>query len=272
MDKFDQLSTSPMVFTLTEEKENHKDKQYSASDEQEDWERGLEKLRHSRLAKESSGLSTEDTATILQHIQQSSQVNQHDSQTIYIPQTKTFNDTELDNAYREYLRQYEANHNAQEGIDQEDVGILMQEDWLQAQSALQIERNRRHAQPIQTLIFEQSGKVTELPIDVQEQEMEKHNLPEFAVHVYALPDMPATRKLKIISEKELIAGLCAKLTPHLANAVAGMVRQILQKKLATLSYELQMQFNEETPQLVQEVLEYNLDSIVRTVKYQLHDK
>lgn len=258
-----------MIFTLTET-----DHMQDTSSMEEDWEKDLERLRSSRLVRESGEISSEENETVLKHVQQaalrtytsvSSGVGSH--------QFKKFNDAELDAAYAEYLHQCEVEHNSQEGVDQEDVGVLMQEDWLQAQSALQFERNRRETQPLQTLVFSKDGEVKEMSHDALIHDSRaKTSLPEFAVHVYALPDMPATRKLKIISEKELVDNLCAKLTPHLANAVAGMVRQILQKKLATLSYELQMQFNEETPQLVQDVLKYNLDNIVRTVKYQLNEK
>ncbi|MFC2506601.1 MAG: hypothetical protein ACFNXU_03665, partial [Kingella sp. (in: b-proteobacteria)] len=61
------------------------------------------------------------------------------------------------------------------------------------------------------------------------------------------------------------------LKPHLSNAVAGMVRQALQKKLATISYDLQISLNDETPKIVQEVLEHNLDIVFRTVKNSLRD-
>ena len=45
-----------------------------------------------------------------------------------------------------------------------------------------------------------------------------------------------------------------------------MVRQALQKKLAMLSYDLQTMLNEETPQLVEDVLDHNLNAIFRSVK------
>ena len=61
-------------------------------------------------------------------------------------------------------------------------------------------------------------------------------------------------------------GIRERLKPHLSNAVAGMVRQALQKKLAMLSYDLQTMLNEETPQLVEDVLDHNLNAIFRSVK------
>ena len=91
-------------------------------------------------------------------------------------------------------------------------------------------------------------------------------LPDVAVHVYELPELPSTRRVRVISEQELMQGIRDKLLPHLSNAVAGMVRQALQKKLAMLSYDLQTMLNEETPQLVEDVLDHNLNAIFRSVK------
>ena len=91
-------------------------------------------------------------------------------------------------------------------------------------------------------------------------------LPDIAVHVYELPDLPSTRRVRVLSEQELMQGIRDKLLPHLSNAVAGMVRQALQKKLAMLSYDLQTMLNEETPQLVEDVLDHNLNAIFRSVK------
>lgn len=96
-------------------------------------------------------------------------------------------------------------------------------------------------------------------------------LPEFAIHVYEIPNAHTNRKLRVVSEKELMQGIVDKLKPHLSNAVAGMVRQALQKKLATISYDLQISLNDETPKIVQEVLEHNLDIVFRTVKNSLRD-
>ena len=72
--------------------------------------------------------------------------------------------------------------------------------------------------------------------------------------------------MRVISEQELMQGIRDKLLPHLSNAVAGMVRHALQKKLAMLSYDLQTMLNEETPQLVEDVLDHNLNAIFRSVK------
>ncbi|XXQ68832.1 hypothetical protein ACKLNO_02945 [Neisseriaceae bacterium B1] len=291
MNKFDSNS-SPMVFTLTED-----EPEMAKSD---DWERDLQALRHNRQFKPFSTIAhfVDDEETIeidmgseqaravgamemqfddldmdfgAANYEQAEQPKRYRMPVADNMPPKSFNDEELDEAYRVYLQQRALEHNArlQDSVLDEDVGVLMQEDWLQAQSALKTEIARNRATQVQTLILHPESMQSET---VETDEAEYSRLPEFAVNVYALPDMPATRRVKILSEQELINSLRDKLTPHLTNAVAGMVRQILQKKLATLSYELQIQLNEETPQIVQEVLEYNLDSALRTVKHQLREE
>lgn len=285
--------SSPVVFTLTEE-------QPDVAKPLDDWERDLQALRHNRqyMASASSrsmarfmydehdapeyladtraadaptDVQFDDAGTDLaaQTREQSAGADARQPETM----PKQFGDEELDEAYRVYLQQRVAEHNARltDSVWDEDVGVLMQEDWLQAQSALKTEMARNRAQKMQTLILQPDTMTSEV-VENAGQAAEKPRLPEFAVNVYALPDMPASRRVHVLSEQELLHNLRDKLTPHLTNAVAGMVRQILQRKLATLSYELQIQFNEETPQLVQEVLEYNLDSALRTVKHQLREK
>lgn len=261
MDKF-ALNHERMVFTLNQDVAD-------VGHEDGHWERDLQNLRYRQS----------DTTPLIMNDKQiiDTKINKNLTQTSYSSShsgvlqekafPKHFNDEELDEAYRVYLQQRASEHNA--GLDQtildEDVGILMQEDWLQAQSALKTEITRNRAQFLQTLLLKPQQMSSERIDEISE----TVELPEFTVNVYALPDMPATRRVKILSEQELLNSLRDKLTPHLTNAVAGMVRQLLQKKLATLSYELQIQLNEETPQVVEEILEYNLDSILRTVKHQL---
>ncbi|MDK4683676.1 hypothetical protein QDY71_08105 [Kingella negevensis] len=192
----------------------------------------------------------------------------------------TFGDQELDAAYREYLRQAEAEHNASETIVEDDIDVLIQEDWLNAQSALQSEHARKQLTASKTVILNGSQ-----PENLPETELgdnadlvgdslnsNRMPLPQIAVHVYDLPDLPSTRRIRVVSEKELMQGICDKLKPHLSNAVAGLVRQALQRKMATLSYDLQAMLNEATPDMVQDVLDHNLDVIFRTVKNQLREK
>lgn len=246
-----------MVFTLTETEDSP-----AAA---EDWVQELHALRHQRQ-------QAQETIALPDAVPHADGQPEHHNAPLNQPTPKSFNDAELDAAYRIYLEQMAAEHNRQtEDPLSTDIGILMQEDWLAAQAALKTEIVRHRAQKLQTLILQPNREQQpEHPLIAEPTPHE--TLPEFAVHVYELPELPPTRRVKILSEQDLIQGLRDKLTPHLTNAVAGMVRQVLQKKLATLSYELQIQFNEETPQLVQDVLEYHLDNAIRTVKHQLRQE
>lgn len=182
-----------------------------------------------------------------------------------------FNDEELNLAYRAYLEKREREHNSQVAdIENTDIGILIQEDWLAAQTALQSERNRLHLQAKQTVVLHSQEKpVSEREMEtasVKNETPDVNKLPEISVHVYDLPDLPATRKIKVLSEQELTQVLAEKLKVHLSNAIAGMVRQTITRELASISYNVQMELNRETPQIVEEVLAHHLAYIMRSVK------
>lgn len=258
---------SDMVFTLSED-DDFRPASAAETQHHNDWEHNLNALRHRQDAANARALPTDITITPPHEREQ----NLRDLSDIY-PNTnelKPFGDKELDAAYREYLSQSVEEHNQRDSITDTDVDVLIQEDWLAAQAALKTDRTRRYANEIKTVIFKgneavaapapepaHSGSLkTETPVA----------LPSFAVHVYELPDLPSTRRVRVLSEQELMQGIRDKLLPHLSNAVAGMVRQALQKKLAMLSYDLQTMLNEETPQLVEDVLDHNLNAIFRSVK------
>lgn len=51
-----------------------------------------------------------------------------------------------------------------------------------------------------------------------------------------------------------------------------MVRVAVQKQAAALTYQLQQNLNEQTPALVDEILEYNLKAVMSEIKYDLKFK
>ena len=177
-----------------------------------------------------------------------------------------FGDEELDLAYREYLRHREAEHNqrVQQAAQGEDVAVLLQEDWLAAQSALKTENNRRYLHAQQTVVMQQNQPLQ--TVEPHETAAGQPYLPPCTVHVYDLPNLPSMRRIRILSEQELINRIQEKLQIHLSNAMAGLVRQAVQKKLATLTYDLQLMLNEETEKVVRDVLEHNLAAVFRSVK------
>ena len=231
-----------MIFTLEDGQSSGSAEHYS------DWEHSLDQLRHIR------GSDAGADSALTRPVARTAEELQRD-------EVKLFGDAELESAYREFLRQNEAEHNArveQQGAE-EDVGILIQEDWLNAQSALQSDYVGRENDALP------EADADNLPnrfVPARSGEA----LPAAAVYVYALPELPSTRRIRVLSEQELVASLEERLKVHLSNAVAGMVRHVLQKKLATLAYDLQMVLNAETPQLVEEVLSHNMASIMRAVK------
>ena len=264
--------TSDMVFTLSEDNDfRPAPAPQTPALRDNDWERNLNALRSRQETDHANDRASFPDITIT--LPSEREQNLRDLSDLY-PNTnelRPFGDKELDAAYREYLSQSVAEHNRRDSITDTEVDVLIQEDWLAAQTALKSERTRRYAHETKTVLLKSTagesaaeaasaaslGSLkTDAPVA----------LPDVAVHVYELPELPSTRRVRVISEQELMQGIRDKLLPHLSNAVAGMVRQALQKKLAMLSYDLQTMLNEETPQLVEDVLDHNLNAIFRSVK------
>lgn len=169
-------------------------------------------------------------------------------------------------AQHAYLNYREHEHNQkinQSAITENEIGILIAEDWIAAQDALQTDQTN----PSQTLhLYAPNPQQPNYRLDELAEQLDTEHYPPITVHVYDLPNLPNTRKIKIISEQELLLQLQHKLRPHLSNAVAGLMHHVLQKKLALLSYDLQMMLNEETPRLVEEILAHNMEHILSEIK------
>ena len=262
---------SDMVFTLSEDDDfRPAPAPQTPALRDNDWERNLNALRSRQETDHANDRASFPDITITPPSER--ERNLRDLSDIY-PNTnelRPFGDKELDAAYREYLSQSVAEHNRRDSITDTEVDVLIQEDWLAAQTALQSERTRRYAHETKTVLLkstagESAAEATSASLGSLKNDAPVA-LPDVAVHVYELPELPSTRRVRVISEQELMQGIRDKLLPHLSNAVAGMVRQALQKKLAMLSYDLQTMLNEETPQLVEDVLDHNLNAIFRSVK------
>lgn len=170
-------------------------------------------------------------------------------------------------AKRAYLRYREREHNqrvVQGLIAENDINILLEEDWLAAQDALQTDA------PPQKWVRLHADERHQPPQYYRADDETYESLSgSLNVYVYDLPELPSTRKIRVWSEQELLVELESRLRPHLTQALAGLVNQLLQRKLASLSYDLQLLLHEETPNLVEDVLEHNLASILREMKEQL---
>ena len=262
---------SDMVFTLSEDDDfRPAPAPQTPALRDNDWERNLNALRSRQETDHANDRASFPDITIT--LPSEREHNLRDFSDIY-PNTnelRPFGDKELDAAYREYLSQSVAEHNRRDSITDTEVDVLIQEDWLAAQTALQSERTRRYAHETKTVLLKSTAGESAAEAASASLGSLKNDapvaLPDVAVHVYELPELPSTRRVRVISEQELMQGIRDKLLPHLSNAVAGMVRQALQKKLAMLSYDLQTMLNEETPQLVEDVLDHNLNAIFRSVK------
>ena len=263
--------TSDMVFTLSEDNDfRPAPAPQTPALSDNDWERNLNALRSRQETDHANDRASFPDITIT--LPSEREQNLRDLSDLY-PNTnelRPFGDKELDAAYREYLSQSVAEHNRRDSITDTEVDVLIQEDWLAAQTALQSERTRRYAHETKTVLLKSTAGESAAEAASASLGSLKNDapvaLPDVAVHVYELPDLPSTRRVRVLSEQELMQGIRDKLLPHLSNAVAGMVRQALQKKLAMLSYDLQTMLNEETPQLVEDVLDHNLNAIFRSVK------
>lgn len=262
---------SDMVFTLSEDNDfRPAPAPQTPALRDNDWERNLNALRSRQETDHANERASFPDITITPPSER--EQNLRDLSDIY-PNTnelRPFGDKELDAAYREYLSQSVAEHNRRDSITDTEVDVLIQEDWLAAQTALQSERTRRYAHETKTVLLKSTAGESAAEAASASLGSLKNDapvaLPDVAVHVYELPELPSTRRVRVLSEQELMQGIRDKLLPHLSNAVAGMVRQALQKKLAMLSYDLQTMLNEETPQLVEDVLDHNLNAIFRSVK------
>ena len=262
---------SDMVFTLSEDNDfRPAPAPQTPALSDNDWERNLNALRSRQETDHANDRASFPDITIT--LPSEREQNLRDLSDLY-PNTnelRPFGDKELDAAYREYLSQSVAEHNWRDSITDTEVDVLIQEDWLAAQTALKSERTRRYAHETKTVLLKSTAGESAAEAASASLGSLKNDapvaLPDVAVHVYELPELPSTRRVRVISEQELMQGIRDKLLPHLSNAVAGMVRQALQKKLAMLSYDLQTMLNEETPQLVEDVLDHNLNAIFRSVK------
>lgn len=177
-----------------------------------------------------------------------------------------FGDSELDAAYREYLHRAVAQHN-EAAAAEADALVLIEEDFIQAQQALQSEYRRKTAQELHTLVLGSDGSLTPAP---EPSAAVRAALPEAVLHVYALPDIPSARRIRVISEQELLEQLRVKLKQHFQQAVAGMVKRAVLRKTATLSHELQMLLQEETERLVEDIVDHNLAAAMRSVYQRAH--
>ena len=255
------------------------------TDESLDWESRLEKLRQTRQ------LNAPYTHAPLVRESQEPAFEQK-------PKAKSvkLDDANRDAVLTEYLRKWQEEHNAmleEEAAEtaETDAMVILQENWLNAQSSLQMSASDRQIESTRTVWLNPKRKTVEFDAPVkdvpvkdeatssenenpqaQEQVSDdlKQETPPITVHINVLnPQVINRREVFCISEQDLSERLIKRLRPHVADAVNGMIRTAVQKQMALFTYQLQQTLSEQAPDLVEQLLDYNVKKILNDIKYEM---
>ena len=255
------------------------------TDESLDWESRLEKLRQTRQ------LNAPYTHAPLVRESQEPAFEQK-------PKAKSvkLDDANRDAVLTEYLRKWQEEHNAM--LEEEagetaetDAMVILQENWLNAQSSLQMSASDRQIESTRTVWLNPKRKTVEFDAPVkdapakdeatssenegsqaQEQVSDdlKQEMPPITVNINVLnPQVINRREVFCISEQDLSERLIKRLRPHVADAVNGMIRTAVQKQMALFTYQLQQTLSEQAPDLVEQLLDYNVKKILNDIKYEM---
>ena len=255
------------------------------TDESLDWESRLEKLRQTRQ------LNAPYTHAPLVRESQEPAFEQK-------PKAKSvkLDDANRDAVLTEYLRKWQEEHNAM--LEEEagetaetDAMVILQENWLNAQSSLQMSASDRQIESTRTVWLNPKRKTVEFDApakdapakdeatssenegsQAQEQVSDdlKQEIPPITVNINVLnPQVINRREVFCISEQDLSERLIKRLRPHVADAVNGMIRTAVQKQMALFTYQLQQTLSEQAPDLVEQLLDYNVKKILNDIKYEM---
>lgn len=189
-------------------------------------------------------------------------------------------------AYRAYLQQWQHRHALEQAQQQSllgDTAVLIQEDWLAAQECLTVADEHEAAACVVRLGADaKADAVVEPPAETAAEDAADTEAAAQAeapaeavthVHLHVAPPQAAQGHLvRCISEAELLQRLQEKLRPHLSDALAGMVKTVIQKQTAQLVTQLQQQLLAEVPEVVEEVLQHNLQQAMQQAKTQLRNR
>ena len=250
------------------------------TDESLDWESRLEKLRQTRQ------LNAPYTHAPLVRESQEPAFEQK-------PKTKSvkLDDANRDAVLTEYLRKWQEEHNAM--LEEEagetaetDAMVILQENWLNAQSSLQMSASDRQIESTRTVWLNPKRKTVEFDAPAEEEATSSENegsqaqeqvsddlkeeTPPITVNINVLnPQVINRREVFCISEQDLSERLIKRLRPHVADAVNGMIRTAVQKQMALFTYQLQQTLSEQAPDLVEQLLDYNVKKILNDIKYEM---
>ena len=250
------------------------------TDESLDWESRLEKLRQTRQ------LNAPYTHAPLVRESQEPALEQK-------PKAKSvkLDDANRDAVLTEYLRKWQEEHNAM--LEEEagetaetDAMVILQENWLNAQSSLQMSASDRQIESTRTVWLNPKRKTVEFDAPEKEEATSSENenpqaqeqvsddpkqeMPPITVNINVLnPQVINRREVFCISEQDLSERLIKRLRPHVADAVNGMIRTAVQKQMALFTYQLQQTLSEQAPDLVEQLLDYNVKKILNDIKYEM---
>ncbi|QEY24263.1 hypothetical protein [Neisseria animalis] len=207
---------------------------------------------------------------------------------------RRLDDKSRDKILQEYLKKWQEEHNvgvAESGETVEtDTMVLLQENWLAAQNALQTGVSDKHIDSRRSVWFNPKRRSVEFPEPEQEEKpsanqeeggfadgMEAADLDvveeKIPVNINVLnPQTVGRKEVFCLSEQELTERLVKRLRPHLTDAVNGIIRTTLQKQVALMTYQMQQTLSEQAPDLVEEVLTHNLQRVLNDLKYEMKYK
>lgn len=210
------------------------------------------------------------------------------------PAVRKLDDKSRDRVLREYLLKWQQEHNsalAQEPHEEleTDAMVLLEENWLNAQSSLQMRVSEKYIESTRTVWLNPKRRTVGFPEQQEQQAEPEHseNHPAQAlsddpneaadekiiVNINVLnPQTVGRKEVFCLSEQELAERLIKRMRPHVTDAVNGMIRVALQKQMALLSYNLQQVLNEQAPELVEDVLEHNVKKVLTDLKYEMKYK
>lgn len=230
--------------------------------QQEEWERKLEQLRRQNNTPRTSNTQQVSSAIKPQAAMKS------------MAQTEA-----RERALREYLREWQEEMNIDFPADKpvEDTAVLLQEDWIAAQAALQGEAEEAAIESSHTVWLNPKRQSKPELTAEQKEIFDKETPPIPAENIPVTinvinPQLVPRQPVTCLSEKELLERLTAKLLPHLTDAVCGMIRTAVQKQTAVLNYQIQENLAKEAPALVKEILDHNLTSVMKDIRYDLKYK
>lgn len=191
-------------------------------------------------------------------------------------------------ALKAYLKQWQDENNAAFNHEeqQDDVQVLLQDDWLDAQNILQGDAKEQQIAHQATVWIKRPSIVATQSAATHssthstahsKDEATSANVPtewhDVAVNVNVLnPHIVSHRPVLCLSEEELVERLRQRLLPHLSDAVGGMVRTAIQRQANEWSMRLQKALMAEVPNLVGDVVDHNLKVALSEIKYNLRQQ